>query len=86
MTGKSPKVRPGLDIRPVDDGVVVHEREGGHVVHLNDSAAAILHWCDGTRSLAAIAEAVTYDYGLTNPPLPQVESCVRAMADAGLLA
>jgi hypothetical protein len=80
-----PKARSGIDLQPVQDGVVALDPDETAVLLLNLSAAAILALCDGGRSEMQIAEEIAVRFGLDEPPTPAVRRCVEALSSAGLL-
>lgn len=51
-----PKARADLDIRPAGGESVVHDPVSGTVHILNATAARVLARCDGTTSVAALAD------------------------------
>jgi hypothetical protein len=80
-----PKARPGIDLQPIQDGVVALDPDETAVLLLNLSAAAILALCDGARSEMQIASEIAMQFGLDEPPTPAIHRCVEALTSAGLL-
>jgi Coenzyme PQQ synthesis protein D (PqqD) len=74
-----------MEIVPVDDGIVVLEPDRGGVAHLNNTAAAVLALCDGTRTVEQIAGALSRKFSLDAPPVQQTRRCVEALSEAGLV-
>lgn len=85
MKASGPKARYGIDLQPIQDGVVALDPDETAVLLLNPSAAAILALCDGARSGMQIAEEIAAQFGLGEPPTPAVRRCLEALSSAGLL-
>lgn len=83
---ENPKKIEGLDVEETDDGYMIYEPEKDRVHYLNPSAALILELCTGANTTAAIVELVQQAYGLTEPPVDDVQAVLTQMKDEGLLA
>lgn len=75
----------GLELTPVDDGLVVAVPATGAVHHLNGTAAAVYALADGTLTAAGIAEAFAEELGLEEPPLEPVADAVAQLVRAGIV-
>ena len=80
-----PKRLEGLDVDQTDDGYVIYEPDKDRVHHLNPTAALILELCNGTNSVAGIAEALQEAFHLPEPPTRMVEEVLTQMKGEGLL-
>lgn len=56
---------PGLNIRTIDDEVVVVDKDSGDVHQLNPTASFIWQLCDGKTTRDAIITSVVDHYGIT---------------------
>jgi pyrroloquinoline quinone biosynthesis protein D len=75
----APHVRRQID--RVTGGALLLHPEGA--VELSETADAIVQLCDGSRTLDEIAAALSAEYdGVLRP---DVEACIDALADRGLL-
>lgn len=61
------------------------ETPDGVLHYLNPTAAVVWLLCDGTRDLAALAEAVARDFGLSDPPTEDVREALALLAARGLV-
>jgi hypothetical protein len=73
------------DIVEMADGYVYYDALDGEVYFLNLTAAAILELCDGTTSAAQIANILQESFGLIEPPIDDVTTCLEGLASAGLV-
>src|SRR5262245_28758973 len=76
---------PGLDIKPVEDGYVVHQPERNRVHHLNRTAALILELCNGSTPAAELPQLLQLAFGLPQPPVEPVVTCLEELKALGLL-
>ena len=85
MTAR-PDPQPNITACPLDDELVLYELTRGQAYVLNATAAQIWRWCDGRRSVTAIAHALAAAHGLPNrQALADVRACLAALQEAGLL-
>ncbi|MEQ8965999.1 MAG: PqqD family peptide modification chaperone [Azospirillaceae bacterium] len=80
-----PMMSEALRFREVEGGVHVTAPASGTEHFLNPSAAAILLMCDGTRTLAEIAQALRDAHGLAAPPLDDVADTLADLDRLDLL-
>jgi hypothetical protein len=85
MAGDHPSPVDGLDVTEVKDGLIVYDPDEDRVHYLNATAAIVFTLCDGTKDSAGIAAFVAKAYGLEQPPLGEVTTCLRQLTDEGLL-
>jgi hypothetical protein len=67
------------------DGYVFYDALGGQVYYLNLTAAAVLELCDGIKNAGLIADILKGSFGLPEPPLDEVNTCLQALVSAGLI-
>lgn len=80
-------MRPGIEIRDLPDGLAVLDIESEAVHVLNPAAAFVLSMCDGTRSVAELAEELrgaVPDLS-EEQALADVEAGLRVLRDTGLI-
>ena len=58
--------RDGLNIRSVDEEMVIMDKSSGDIHQLNPTASFIWSLCDGKMTREMVIEAVTEHYGITN--------------------
>jgi hypothetical protein len=80
-----PKRKPGLEAHLVDDQVVIYEVGTDRVHYLNATAALILEFCDGTRSIEDIVSLVGEAYALADAPVEQVHAGLASLLAEGLI-
>ena len=80
-----PRQVDGLDISPVEDGAIIHDREADRVHYLNPTAALVLELCDGSSDAAEIARLLQGHFALAEPPLSDVEALLSQLLDEGLV-
>jgi hypothetical protein len=85
MAGNHPSPVDGLDVTEVKDGLIVYDPDEDRVHYLNATAAIVFTLCDGTKDRVGIAEVIAKAYGLEQPPLEEVATCLAQLADEGLL-
>lgn len=73
-----------LVIEPLGDGAVVFDRHTDEIHHLNASAYAVWRRCDGTRTVAQIAEEVAAELAIAVPD-EAVHQAFAHLDGAGLL-
>src|SRR4051794_27965785 len=76
MAATRPRAREGLEVFEFDDGSVVYDQANDRLHHLNTSGALVLSLCDGTATIAQMAEAIADVYGA---PPDEVEAQVREL-------
>jgi hypothetical protein len=81
-----PRPAAGIEITELPDGLVVREPRRGRLRRLNNTASAVLALCDGQRTVAGIAAALTGAFTLSAPPLAETATCVADLRSAGVLA
>ncbi len=64
MTTRYPKQRSDVRVHVVDGETVVFDRHCGLIHHLNLTARFIWERCDGTSSIAEIAQHLTEAFGV----------------------
>jgi len=69
----------------VDDQVVIFEAGTDRVHYLNATAALILEFCDGKRSVGEIANLVGEAYALPDTPVEQVHAGLGSLIVEGLI-
>lgn len=84
-SSRPPRQLPDLQLNEVADGLVVFSPSDQRVHHLNQTAAAVFVLCDGSASLADIADAMTATFGADDWG-PRVTECVADLAARGLVA
>jgi hypothetical protein len=86
MESYLPKKRSDLEIREVEDELLVLDRRGGRIHKFNHSAAGIFHCCDGRHTIDKIIDQVVEMYGA---PFEVVEhdvaNAVTSFRELGLL-
>jgi hypothetical protein len=81
-----PKRVDDLKIDQVDDGFIVHQPGRDRVHYLNHTAVLALELCDGSRTVAEVAELVRQLYGLAEPPEQEIGEILGRARDEGLMA
>ena len=80
-----PTMVPGLEVHEAEDGFVIYDESTDRVHHLNNSAAVILHLCDGEHDAAGVAALVAEAFNLDAPPLEDTEATLETLAAQGLI-
>jgi PqqD family protein of HPr-rel-A system len=80
-----PRQVDGLELKPVEDGAVIYDRDGDRVHYLNPTAALVLELCDGASDAAEIARLLQAHFGLEAPPRAEVESLIAQLLDESLV-
>ena len=75
-----PRKADGLEIHLVDDQCVVYHAASDRIHYLTPAAALALELCDGSRAPGEIAEVLQTAYGLPEPPVEEVDQCLRDLA------
>lgn len=82
-----PQARPGVEAHGVMEEMVLYDPARDMAFSLNLSARAVWELCDGERSVAAIAQALSATLETPPPRLAaDVEATVQRFLDLGLLA
>jgi hypothetical protein len=81
---KNPKADHSLSLVPGPGGARI-ETGNGAVHYLNQTAAVVWLLADGSRDAANLAEAVAAEFGLSEPPLADIELALAQLAAKGLL-
>jgi len=81
----NPRQIEGLAVEETDEGYIIYEPEKDRVHYLNATAALILELCNGTNSIAEIANLVQEAYHLPDTPAQTVQDTLTQMRDEGLL-
>jgi hypothetical protein len=76
---------PGMEIREAPDGFVVYDPARDRVHYLNRTAALLLESCDGRVAAVELAALLAAAFKLDASPTGDVEACVAALLDEGLL-
>ena len=76
---------PGMEIREAPDGFVVYDPARDRVHYLNPTAAVLLESCDGRVTAVELVSLLAAAFRLDAPPTGDVEACVAALLDEGLL-
>ena len=76
MTAVKPKIREDLTIEELDGEAVVYDEESTELHHLNRTATIVFDLCDGSATMAEMAEDISAVFGV---PVNQVEPEVRAL-------
>jgi len=85
VTDEAPRVADGLDVHEVDDGLVVYDATNDRVHYLNPTASLVLSLCDGIRSGDEVAALVGAAWGLDEPPVDEVRSCIETLRHEAVL-
>lgn len=85
MTASLPSLVDGLDVNEVKDGLIVYEALSDRVHYLNATASVVFTLCDGEHDVASMGEVLAIAFGLPVAPLREIEQCLAALADEGLL-
>ena len=80
-----PQRKEGLEVHTVSDQVEIYESGSDTVHYLNPTAAVVLELCDGSRSPADIVGLVQEAYGLSTPPVSEVNECLANLKASGLI-
>jgi len=75
----------GLEVNETNDGVIVYDSRTDRVHYLNSTAALVFTMCDGEEDAASIAEFMASAFELDEPPLVNVEECLRALVAEDLV-
>jgi len=81
-----PERAAGIDVVEFAWGFMVRQAEPSRVHQLNNTASAILEFCDGQRTVAEIAEGIADAFELEALPLAEVVTCVAELRRVGVLA
>jgi hypothetical protein len=74
-----------LDLNETEDGIVIFDAATDRVHHLNNTAAIVLQFCDGTRTPAQIASLVGAAFDLAEPAITETEDCLSHLHREGLV-
>jgi hypothetical protein len=74
-----------FDFTEVPDGYVIYNENENRVVYLNRTATAVLSLCEEESNPASIAAAMQEAFLLKEPPLKDVETCLRLLVEEGLV-
>jgi hypothetical protein len=80
-----PTIDEELDLNETEDGLIVFVPSTDRVHHMNSTASVVLQLCDGSRSLAEIAEGVREVFGLEVSPVSETEECLARFTREGLV-
>jgi hypothetical protein len=80
-----PVMAEHLDLNETEDGMVIFDGATDRVHHLNNTAAIVLQWCDGTHTPAQIADLVGSAFVLAEPPIAETEDCLSHLRREGLV-
>jgi tetratricopeptide (TPR) repeat protein len=75
----------GLEVREVDDGLVVYQAEPECVHHLNSTAAIVFELCDGENTVPEIGEQLARAFGLMEVPDLVTEECIADLWSKGVI-
>jgi hypothetical protein len=75
----------GLEVNETKDGVIVFDPRSDRVHYLNSTAALVFTMCDGEEDAVSIAEFMASAFELDEPPLANVEECLRALVAEDLV-
>lgn len=77
---------PQVSAFPLDDELVLFDPRNGQSYVLNPTAARVWEWCDGSRTLEALARALASAYALDEAQaLADVSDLVEGLRRARLL-
>lgn len=79
------RVSDGLEVNAVVDGYVIYDPARDRIHHLNHTAVLVLELCDGSVAAGELAPLLQSAYGLSAPPVDEVQACVEALIREGLL-
>lgn len=82
---QKPQRAPGIEMNEVTDGFVASRQDDARIHYLNPSAAFILEICDGTTAASELPELLAAAFDLAAPPVEDVERCLAALMNEGLL-
>jgi hypothetical protein len=85
MSSARPSVVDGLEVNEAQEGLIVFDPKSGLIHYLNSTAAFVFTMCDGTLSASEIASFVAEAFELDEPPLGEIERCLRTLGSKGLL-
>ena len=85
MSVEYPVMTEQLDLNETEDGIVIFDAATDRVHHLNNTAAIVLQFCDGTRTPAQIASLVGAAFALAEPPSTETEDCLSHLHREGLV-
>jgi hypothetical protein len=75
----------GVDFIEVPDGYVIYNDSGEQAIYLNQTAAAVFELCDVETEATSIAATLQQAFGLSHPPVADVEVCLRSLVSEGLV-
>ncbi len=74
MRGERPRLRDEIVLREVDEDIVVYDPVSDKIALLNQSAAVILSYCDGSHSVSDVVSKVAEVFA---QPADRVDEDVR---------
>jgi hypothetical protein len=77
--GQRPSRAEGLEVNTVADGLVIYQSAPEQVHYLNNTSAIVFELCDGTLTVAEIAEQMQSLLSLPEAPVGEVETCVAEL-------
>ena len=86
MSNACPRLRPDLSVRAVEGEVLVLDRAANQVHQLNVTAGFVWQHCDGQRTAAQIADALTRTFEVDAQTAQEaVRTSLHRFAELGLL-
>jgi hypothetical protein len=83
--GGRPTKLEGVEISEVADGLVVYQDAPERVHYLNHTAAVVYELCNGAHTEEEIAQLLRDAYGLDEPPVEEVRSCLEVLRREGVV-
>src|SRR5438094_519329 len=80
-----PRLAPGIDLIPGDDGYIAHDPAHDRVHHLNPTASLVIELCTGELDVDAIAVLVQEAFRLTDAPVDVVIEALAQLREARLI-
>lgn len=80
-----PRRSAAADISEVADGYILYDAASDRLHHLNATAVLVLELCDGTLPAAELPSILQSAFALPAPPFADVEACLTALLQQGLL-
>ena len=74
-----------IEIHVVDGQCVIYDTGADRLHYLSSTAALVLEFCDGNRSVEDIAALVQEAYGLPAAPAADVGSCLATLHQLGIV-
>ncbi len=80
-----PQQVAGLDLTPVEDGLIVNDHSREKVHYLNHTAGLVLTLCNGRNSIQKIARLLQKQFKLPEVPKQEVVEILEEFKNEGLV-